>query len=77
MRFRIKSSNFAAENLVPQASHRVVLWIKRESGENPGQTRCCNSPKLSRKQRHCLSKMGRPCDNGISQKTCQVGHKLL
>ena len=34
-------SKFAAENLVPQAPVHGVLRIKRESGENPEQTRCC------------------------------------
>jgi len=34
-------STFAAENLVPQAQVLDVLRIKRESGENPEQTRCC------------------------------------
>ena len=38
-----KSSNFAAENLVLRASRRDVSQIKRESGENPEQTRCCKS----------------------------------
>ena len=41
-----KSSNFAAENLVLRASRRDVSQIKRESGENPEQTRCCKSHQV-------------------------------
>ena len=36
-----KSSIFAAENLVSVMSNLDMGRIKRESGENPEQTRCC------------------------------------
>jgi len=41
-----KMTIFAAENLVPQAPVQGVLRIKRESGENPEQTRCCISHQV-------------------------------
>ncbi len=43
--------------------------MKRESGENPGQTRCCNSPYSSRIMP--LAHAGKALREGKSQKTCQ------
>ena len=30
------------------------MWIKRESGVNPGQSRCCEAPKNILKQHYSL-----------------------
>lgn len=70
-------TTFAPENLVPQAPIHGVLRIKRESGENPEQTRCCISHQVVMQLFSVTvhpAWMGRPHGNGMSQKTCQVGH---
>ena len=52
------------------------LGVKRESGESPEQSRCCElfhtaaPQKRTTVRRH--SRMGRPGRRGASQKTCQV-----
>lgn len=53
-------------------SYFLPRMIKRESGGNPGQSRCCKL-RQSRFQIpcHCPSRMGRPRNDGVSQKTCQ------
>ena len=66
-----KKSYFCSPNLVRQRPQKPTT-IKRESGGNPGQSRCCKL-RQSRFQIpcHCPSRMGRPRNDGVSQKTCQ------
>jgi hypothetical protein len=49
------------------------LFVKRESGVNPEQTRCCKPPQnLQAKLKSTVSKeMGREPEDGVSQKTCR------
>ena len=50
-----------------------VIWIKRESGVNPGQSRCCEALLKSWKEPLplilCLY-IGKASRSGVSQKTC-------
>ena len=54
------------------------LAVKRELGESPEQSRCCelqNKPQPRKgKESHCVSArhMGRRAPRGASQNTCQV-----
>ena len=45
------------------------MWIKRESGVNPGQSRCCEAPKNILKQhyRHWFWRPGRLQDGSQSE----------
>ena len=45
--------------------------MKREPGENPGQTRCCDSCHNSLMKQSHWSLSGKAVDEGISQKTCR------
>jgi len=46
--------------------------VKRESGVNPEQTRCCKLFKVfGHYSRHCFTWTGRTSGDKASQKTCQ------
>ena len=46
--------------------------MKRESGANPGQSRCCEAPLSFRTSRPLIRKDREGLGTGVSQKTCQV-----
>ena len=53
---------------VPRAGEEM----KRESGANPGQSRCCEAPRRFRTSQPLIRKGREGFGTGVSQKTCQV-----
>ena len=49
---------------------RRVSWIKRESGESPEQSRCCEAPPTARMSQPLIRKDREGLARGVSQKTC-------
>ena len=47
-----------------------VIWIKRESGVNPGQSRCCEAPFNILKTTYATDEGREGFRMGVSQKTC-------
>ena len=46
--------------------------MKRESGANPGQSRCCEAPRRYEHLSHWSARIGKASETGVSQKTCQI-----